>query len=229
MLAGYSPWNSFQEGDIHLWCADLNHMNHLVDQLEVCECEKESASQSKESIHRDRYLLRKGLTRLLISHYTSMKPKEILFKKGTLGKPVFDYPGLCFNVSESHGHFVIAFSAKGEIGVDIEPPRKLKGQDRIIRRFFSHEEKLEVKGAEDSVHGFFQVWTRKEAFIKQKGKSILELNKEENVIKKYNSDLYYGENGVYIKNVVTETHIIAVAFEHINQRITMYNVEQLFI
>jgi 4'-phosphopantetheinyl transferase len=229
MLAGYSPWDSFEEGDIHLWCADLSGMHNLVNHLEVSECEKESASNSKELTHRDRYLLRKGLTRLLISHYTSMTPKDIIFKKGVLGKPALNSPGLFFNVSESHGHFVIALSAKGEIGVDIELPRKLKGQDRIIRRFFSDEEKLEVKTAKDSVYGFFQIWTRKEAFIKQKGKSILELNKDENIIKKYNGDLYYGENGIYIKNMVTESHIIAVAFEHINQRITSYNVEQLLI
>jgi 4'-phosphopantetheinyl transferase len=64
-----------------------------------------------------------------------------------------------------------AFTSGCEIGVDIEQHRALRDFENIARRFFSPEEAAELLelSPTEITAGFFNCWTRKEAFIKALG------------------------------------------------------------
>lgn len=79
---------------------------------------------------------------------------EIAREEG--GKPFFPaYPGICFNLSHSHGAAVCALHDK-PVGVDVE---KLRPAPRRL-----------AKGMEDEA--FFRLWTAREATVKRRGEGI---------------------------------------------------------
>ena len=89
---------------------------------------------------------------------------EIL--KTDMGKPYLkDVSGFCFNISHTDGMTVLALS-DSEVGVDAE---KVKKADLRIakRRFLKNECDYVLKA--DSDKRFFEIWTKKEAFLKCKG------------------------------------------------------------
>ncbi len=85
------------------------------------------------------------------------------------GKP-YAVGGKCFSVSHSGRCAVIAVDDH-EIGVDVE---KLSEKDymKIAERFFHPNELRYVKNAEQSAGAFTRIWTRKEAYLKQRGIGI---------------------------------------------------------
>jgi 4'-phosphopantetheinyl transferase len=97
---------------------------------------------------------------------------------GERGKPALarGYAGsdLRFNVSHSDDVAVYAFSSGHEIGVDVEAVRAMPDGDDIAARFFSRceNETYLALNARDRPLGFFNCWTRKEAFIKALGDGL---------------------------------------------------------
>ena len=84
------------------------------------------------------------------------------------GKPFFKYiPDLFFSISHKEELTVIAFSAC-EVGVDAE--RIKKADLRVARRFLKEE--IDYITECDSDRRFFEVWTKKEAYLKCKGTGI---------------------------------------------------------
>jgi 4'-phosphopantetheinyl transferase len=94
------------------------------------------------------------------------------------GKPAlsrrFANSDLRFNVSHSEDVAVYAFSRGREIGVDVEAVRELRDADDIAVRFFSRRENEAYLALDprDRLLGFFNCWTRKEAFIKALGDGL---------------------------------------------------------
>ncbi len=89
--------------------------------------------------------------------------------KGQHGKPYLkEIENFCFNISHSGEISVLALS-DSEVGVDAE---KIKKADlRIAKRCFLQNE-AEYILREDSDNRFFEIWTRKEAYLKYKGTGI---------------------------------------------------------
>lgn len=84
------------------------------------------------------------------------------------GKPYFrQIPGLFFNISHTEGLTVIAVG-DSEVGVDVEKIRK--ADLRITRRFLKEE--ADYINARDCDRRFFEIWTKKEAFLKYKGTGL---------------------------------------------------------
>lgn len=89
------------------------------------------------------------------------------------GKPGFagEYP-LWFNISHSGNDIVLLISDEGEVGCDIEVIRPRKNMQRIVESVFSIGEQAQFAAAEDKLVAFWQLWTRKEAMLKQAGSQI---------------------------------------------------------
>lgn len=90
------------------------------------------------------------------------------------GKPYFPkLPNKHFNLSHS-GSYCICTFAESEIGIDIE---EIKDIDflKIVNRFFSDKEKKFIF-AHSNIYiqrrRFFEIWTKKEAYIKYIGKGF---------------------------------------------------------
>jgi 4'-phosphopantetheinyl transferase len=97
---------------------------------------------------------------------------------GEHGKPAlsqrFAASDLHFNVSHCEDVAVYAFSSGREIGIDVEAVRAIPDADEIAKRFFSRRENEAYLALDplDKPLGFFNCWTRKEAFIKALGDGL---------------------------------------------------------
>jgi 4'-phosphopantetheinyl transferase len=108
---------------------------------------------------RQRFIIARGVLRELLAARLGVRPEAVELEYGVYGKPVlaprFAASGLRFNVSHCDDVAVYAFSSAGDIGVDVEAVRPMPDADALDPR--------------ERALGFFQCWTRKEAFIKALG------------------------------------------------------------
>lgn len=90
------------------------------------------------------------------------------------GKPYF--PGLAdfhFNLSHS-GRWVAIAWGDCPVGIDVEILSMDKGKEALARRFFSDDEQayLFAAGKADRGLRFFEIWTKKESYLKYQGTGI---------------------------------------------------------
>lgn len=95
------------------------------------------------------------------------------FYKTDNGKPILVHPkGWHYNISHSKNIAVCSIS-NCSIGVDIERTSSKRDYLSIAETWFHSEEiKLIGKSKVDKKKLFYHLWTRKEAWIKEKGKSV---------------------------------------------------------
>ena len=100
--------------------------------------------------------------------------ESLVFSENKNGKPYFtNFPDFYFNISHSADGIAIAVDTK-EIGIDIEKIRDVNL--RVADRFFTDEEKKYVyKDEEFCQKRFFEIWTKKEAYVKKHGLKLGDL------------------------------------------------------
>lgn len=105
-------------------------------------------------------------------------PGRIEFATGAHGKPMLAdadaAAAVRFNLSHSDDVALFGWTRGRDIGVDIERWRVLHDEAALVRRFFSSVENAayEALPAERRSEGFFNGWTRKEAYVKAVGRGI---------------------------------------------------------
>jgi 4'-phosphopantetheinyl transferase len=121
---------------------------------------------------RRRFVVGRGIVRVLLGGYLDRDPVSLVFSYGEHGRPALD--GVAFNVSHSAEHAVIAISDRGDVGIDIEELRPEPAEEQVAERFFSPLEvsKLRRLPREEQPRAFLNCWTRKEAFIKALGDGL---------------------------------------------------------
>ena len=123
---------------------------------------------------RDRYILGRGLLRILLGHYLARDPQSLIFVYSDRGKPLLKGETLQFNISHSGDFIVYGVSRDRPIGVDIEQIRPLPDAVKLAERFFCQAEWEKIKDLPSfsTSRAFFTAWTRKEAFLKATGEGI---------------------------------------------------------
>jgi len=127
---------------------------------------------------RDRFIGARACLRQLLAARLGTPPDSVELVYGARGKPAlapgYADTGLRFNVSHCDDLTLYAFSCGREIGIDVEAVRPIGDADDIAARFFSQRENRAYRALEPSDRplGFFQCWTRKEAFIKALGDGL---------------------------------------------------------
>ena len=106
-----------------------------------------------------------GFLESVLKEKFNIKMPEI--KKGSHGKPYFPGTDIHFNISHS-GDLKILAIAETPVGVDIEKVRK--ADLRVAKRFCENEYNYITQ--KDSEHRFFEIWTKKEAYLKYKGTGL---------------------------------------------------------
>lgn len=108
--------------------------------------------------------------------YEEIRKMTVRTDKG--GKPYFflhdkemiaAFPHIHFSVSHSGDWWSCLFS-DSNVGLDIEERRSIKNYEAIAKRFFTYGEHQYV--LDYGQEGFFQIWVRKEAYLKYTGKGI---------------------------------------------------------
>lgn len=124
---------------------------------------------------RQRFVVARGVLRGLLAARLGVRAQAVELVYGERGKPAlaprFAASGLRFNVSHCEDVAVYGFSSGGEVGVDVEAVRAMPDADDVATRVFSGRENAAYRALDrrDRPLGFFQCWTRKEAFIKALG------------------------------------------------------------
>jgi 4'-phosphopantetheinyl transferase len=163
-----------EAGHVHLWAADMSEFVEQVSKLSglLSSAEHERAEKFKFEADSNRYVIRRGLQRLILGRYLEQAPSMIEFQHGAYGKPEVrtERAGspLFFNASHSAGIAVWAITSACRVGVDVEKVREIPEMEEIARRFFVPAETrtLMALHADSRVQAFYSCWTRKEAYLK---------------------------------------------------------------
>ena len=121
-----------------------------------------------------RFGLRRGWLRHLLAEQAGTVPETLRFAVGDQGKPFLpDYPDLHFSLSHSGG---IALAAIGgaALGCDIEACDPATADPLVAGRLFSAAERAmlaPLSGAAWTA-AFFDIWVRKEAYVKAIGTGL---------------------------------------------------------
>lgn len=165
---------------MHVWQTQLDVPDALRDALSVALSpeERERASRFLFPAERARFNTGRGVLRHLLGCYLNIAPRDVCFAYSSKGKPrlapELSGCGLKFNLSHSHGRLLVAVAYGLEVGVDLEWMHGGLDVEEIARRFFSVEEAVELRCLPKAltIEGFFNGWTRKEAYLKARGEGI---------------------------------------------------------
>ena len=140
--------------------------------------ERQRAGRFALDRDRRRFVVARAQLRELLAARLDVPPESVELDYGECGKPAlgrhFAESHLHFNVSHCGDVAVYAFSLGREIGVDVEAVRTIRDADDIAARFFSRRENEAYLALDlcDKPLGFFNCWTRKEAFVKALGRGL---------------------------------------------------------
>jgi 4'-phosphopantetheinyl transferase len=144
----------------------------------LSDSERQRASRFRFERDRSRFIVARAKLRELLGTRLRVPPETVELMYGPHGKPAlapgFSDSDLRFNVSHCDDLAVFAFSQGREIGIDVEAVHWFADADEIASRFFSERENEAFRALEplEKPQGFFNCWTRKEAFIKALGDGL---------------------------------------------------------
>ncbi len=166
--------------DVHVWAVCLDATAKIVSHgvSILATDEKERAARFRFEKHRNRFVVGRAVLRSLVGRYLNCPPERLQFVYGCNGKPglaeQFAGKGVQFNLAHSESIALIALTRLGPIGVDVEQIRPMTDADDLVARFFSPREHAlfrELSADRKSI-AFFNLWTRKEAWLKATGEGI---------------------------------------------------------
>lgn len=137
--------------------------------------ERQRASRFAFVRDRHRFIVARAQLRQLLGARLQVRPEAVEFVYGENGKPALARPfadsSLRFNVTHARDLTAYAFSRGREIGIDVAAVRVMPEAATLAARFFSERENAAYRALDtyDRPLGFFNCWTRKEAFVKATG------------------------------------------------------------
>lgn len=176
--------------EVHIWQASLDRQaTHTGEILNLLSRDEKKRAKSFR-FERDgrRFIVRRGLLRMLLGCYLHAEPERIEFSDGMFGKPSITEPSmsrvLCFSMSHSFGIAVYAIAWERKLGVDIEYVRPVPEAEEIAKRLFLFEgnRPLDALPQDQKMRGFFSAWTRKEAYVKATGYGLCRTFGESSII-----------------------------------------------
>jgi 4'-phosphopantetheinyl transferase len=184
-MQDWQPWHSDSfrfsaEDEVHVWRVPLHISQDFLHALTalLSTDEKERAARFKFEKHRKNFISARGQLRLLLAAYTGQSPDKLRFTYNRFGKPSLisdgTLPQICFNISHSHELALMAFHPRWELGTDIEWMKPDFDGLHLVHRFFSQNEIEQINALPDHLkrEAFFNGWTRKEAYIKARGRGL---------------------------------------------------------
>ncbi|MEQ8187731.1 MAG: 4'-phosphopantetheinyl transferase superfamily protein [Candidatus Eremiobacterota bacterium] len=167
-----------ENNEVHIWLASLNIDRTFVETLKKILSEDEIKRAEKFYFQKDRnhFIACRGILRNILGFYLNINPGEIKFSYNPYGKPSLNETEkkLSFNLSNSHGMAIYGITCNRDIGIDIEHIPKDFSWEDIVKNFFSEKEIRSLYQIPTHLQkkAFFNGWTRKEAYIKAKGKGL---------------------------------------------------------
>ncbi len=180
------PWNTlpsdlkFAKNEVHVWRTFLKLAAPAIQNLRQTLSREEDVRASKFYFEKDRraFIIARGVLRTILGRYLDTEPDQISFCYNPYGKPALDVFSkemqLNFSLSHSHELAMYAFTYSRQIGIDVEYMRSDVDYEQLAIHSFSQCENDVFLSLPDAVRqqAFFSCWTRKEAYIKARGKGL---------------------------------------------------------
>jgi 4'-phosphopantetheinyl transferase len=170
---------TLNDAEVHVWRASLVQPSETLASYSKMLAPDEQQRAGRFIFERDRqrFIVARGILRLLLGRYLERNPETVHFSYSEYGKPEIAEPAksdLRFNVSHSHELVLYAFTRRRDIGVDVEYVTQGRAIQDIAERFFSEREIAMLRSLPQSEQtgAFFACWTRKEAYIKGRGQGL---------------------------------------------------------
>lgn len=175
VVTGDCEISPLYEGEVHVWRTSLDDPGLQKGRTNLSHDELHRAALFRFERDRNRFVACRGLLRSLLAAYSGSSPSDIEFAYSSEGKPSAPSLKIDFNVSHSEGLAIIGFSKNCVLGLDIEIHRCDFELQELAERNFSEREREVFRSLpkEHQVQGFFDCWTRKEAFLKAVGGGLL--------------------------------------------------------
>jgi 4'-phosphopantetheinyl transferase len=165
---------------VHVWVSSLEASDVSLTSYKrlLSRPELDRAARFHFDQHRNRFIIAHGWLRQLLSQYLSIPPATLEFHRGAHGKPALAGSGsatrLEFSLAHSEQMSLIAVAHGIRVGVDLERIRELADAQELVDRFFSNREAAQFQSLSEEQKrlAFFNLWTRKEAWLKATGEGI---------------------------------------------------------
>lgn len=164
--------DSLNNSVVDVWKASL-----AAGEQAVAACRENLSREERERAdryvfpeHRRRFIVGRGILRILLGRYLGVPPVGISFNYTKFGRPFLPNENIQFNVSHSGDTALYGFARNTDIGVDVECIRPISAME-IAARFFSPNERESLATVPERLReaAFYRCWTRKEAYLKAKG------------------------------------------------------------
>ena len=169
-------------GQIDVWICRAAQWTGKRDVFfsELSPEEQKRALRFKFSEHKDRFVIFHGFMRRVLGSYLAFEASRLVFKTAEKGKPYLASPDnktcpLNFNLSHTEDIALLAVSSGQEVGIDIEHRQRTSDWQGIARRFCTPEEQdalFLIEGMAEQREAFYDLWTRKEAYMKVLGSGL---------------------------------------------------------
>ena len=162
---------------VDIWRARLELPADSLKTLEATLSVDEIKRADRFHFQKDkiRFVAAHGCLRDILARYHHWEPGQLTFSANDNGKPALSTDlserRMDFNLSHSEDLALVAVTWERKVGVDLERIRQGISAQVIARQYFSRSEVAELLGlpSEQREVGFFNCWTRKEAYIKAQG------------------------------------------------------------
>jgi 4'-phosphopantetheinyl transferase len=168
--------------DVHVWASRLDRpveqISSFAQMLSPDELERAEGFHFERD--RNRFIAGRATLRTILSYYLQWDPVQLRFAYSSRGKPTLDgWSGggmLHFNLAHSRGVILVAVTRASAVGIDVEWIHPVTDAENIAARFFSPGEAsgLEALPKNQREQAFFNLWTRKEAWLKATGDGLSE-------------------------------------------------------
>jgi 4'-phosphopantetheinyl transferase len=177
---GGAPPLRLAAGELHVWTVQVpaGGSARAATLRALSPAERAEARRMRVPEARARFAVTRGTLRALLGAYLGRAPTRIRFDLGPEGKPGVrtrpHEPPIHFSVSHSGALALLAFSADGPVGVDLERLRELRDPLGLAERFLARGERVSVRGARGAARSraFLSLWTAKEAVLKARGDGL---------------------------------------------------------
>ncbi len=169
--------------EVHVWRASVLQPLAAIQSWRSLLSEDEIARAERFYFEKDRrrFIVSHGLLRILLARYLNtplISAGQLRFCQNEYGKPSLNLDkqdcALNFNLSHSGELVLFAFTYVRQIGIDIEYMRPSLDYQSLVEHYFSplENQMLQALPVSARLEAFYQCWTRKEAYIKARGKGL---------------------------------------------------------
>ena len=168
--------------EVHVWRLEMPRSRQWLQTAETFLSDEERSRAQRFHFEKDRtrFTLCRGALRALLGRYVNLSPARIALEYGAHGKPRLSLEGserlgpFEFNVSHSGDHILFVMGRSHPLGVDVEQMRQDVEMESLAKRFFSEREVVDLSALDpgERTEGFFNCWTRKEAYVKAHGQGL---------------------------------------------------------